>query len=116
MPVPTSNQGAESKRWLVPLLANCGARRLWERSPELSVERAAPELAQVAESQRSAVERCLPSGGPQLAGVVALVDDDPSLVVQLDRAAIRIRRLGVGLDPLDECSADALQPLPLMLG
>jgi hypothetical protein len=22
MPVPTSNQGAESKRWLVPLLAN----------------------------------------------------------------------------------------------
>ena len=34
MPVPTSNQGAESKRWLVPLLANlarltptpCGAR------------------------------------------------------------------------------------------
>jgi hypothetical protein len=25
MPVPTSNQGAESKRWLVPLLANSGA-------------------------------------------------------------------------------------------
>ena len=24
MPVPTSNQGAESKRWLVPLLANSG--------------------------------------------------------------------------------------------
>ncbi len=23
MPGPTSNQGAESKRWLVPLLANC---------------------------------------------------------------------------------------------
>jgi hypothetical protein len=23
MPVPTSNQGAESKRWLVPLLARC---------------------------------------------------------------------------------------------
>ena len=28
MPVPTSNQGAESKRWLVPLLANCEARRV----------------------------------------------------------------------------------------
>jgi len=26
MPVPTSNQGAESKRWLVPLLATCGSR------------------------------------------------------------------------------------------
>jgi hypothetical protein len=26
MPVPTSNQGAESKRWLVPLLANSGGR------------------------------------------------------------------------------------------
>jgi hypothetical protein len=23
MPVPTSNQGAESKRWLVPLLVSC---------------------------------------------------------------------------------------------
>src|SRR5450631_2349581 len=28
MPVPTSNQGAESKRWLVPLLATCEARRV----------------------------------------------------------------------------------------
>ncbi len=26
MPVPTSNQGAESKRWLVPLLANLETR------------------------------------------------------------------------------------------
>ena len=25
MPVPTSNQGAESKRWLVPLLATSAA-------------------------------------------------------------------------------------------
>jgi hypothetical protein len=28
MPVPTSNQGAESKRWLVPLLANLETRRV----------------------------------------------------------------------------------------
>ena len=36
MPVPTSNQGAESKRWLVPLLASSEARRavaLYERGP-----------------------------------------------------------------------------------
>jgi hypothetical protein len=37
MPVPTSNQGAESKRWLVPLLATCATRRAVDPSDATAV-------------------------------------------------------------------------------
>ena len=50
MPVPTSNQGAESKRWLVPLLANLATladfgRESCKRTKPISiVGRRAPRL------------------------------------------------------------------------
>ena len=58
MPVPTSNQGAESKRWLVPLLASMNEGPL--SSPVLRRDRPTVPLCLGCTSRRSACSRAVP--------------------------------------------------------